>query len=267
MWRPEYERPRRKAFVDSDPGFTQISLLNGHADLTATVARCDTLFTIGQRIGAADCPVPTAGRRWLKTVAPVALDYWPMAPTDSPATHFTTIMQWRGFRDVEFGGVVYGQKDREFPRFIDVPRMTPQPFLLALTGAPPETFAQHGWEVQEGWIPSRTPHSYQAFIQASRAEFGVAKHGYVHMRSGWFSDRSVCYLASGRPVLVEDTGLGDWLPIGQGILAFRDVPEVLKGIETINQNYKQHRRAARRIAKEYFDAAKVLPPLVEAAAS
>jgi len=265
MWRPEYDFPRRRAFIDSDPGFTQISLIHGHADLTATVERCDTLFTIGQRIGEAGCIVPTVGREWFKTVAPVALDYWPVART-APATHFTCVMQWRGFREVEFDGVLYGQKDKEFPRFIDLPRRTSQPLRLALTGAPSDLFSMHGWEVVEGWVASRTPHVYQEFIESSRGEFGVAKQGYVQMQSGWFSDRSVCYLASGRPVLLEDTGLSDWLPTDEGILSFSNVGEAVSGIEVINADYEQHRRAARKIVEERFDAAKVLSSLLERAA-
>jgi hypothetical protein len=264
LWREEYGWPRRRAFLDVDPGFTQISLAEGQRDLAETVGRCDRLFTIGQRFGAADCPIPTAGRPWLKTLPPVALAHWPPAE-DGPATHFTSVMQWRGFRDVTHQGVLYGQKDREFPHFADLPRHTAQPFRLALTGAPPGDLARHGWEVVPGWVPSRTPWSYRDFIRESRAEFGVAKHGYVRMRSGWFSDRSVCYLASGRPVLVQDTGLDDWLPTGAGVVTFRDVPGALRGVEAINADYAGHRRAARRLAEEFFAAERVLPPLLDAA--
>jgi hypothetical protein len=136
---------------------------------------------------------------------------------------------------------------------------------LALTGSAPEKFVEHGWEVLPGWVPSRTPCSYRSFIQESRAEFGVAKHGYVKMRGGWFSDRSVCYLASGRPVLVQDTGLDDWLPTGEGVVTFRDLPGAVAGIDKINADYERHRRAARRVAEEYFAPERVLQPLLEAA--
>lgn len=263
-WRDEYGWPRRRAFVDADPGFTQISLANGDPQLAATVERCERLFTVGQRIGAPDCHIPTAGRRWLKTVPPVSLAEW-LPTEDGPGTHFTSIMQWRGFRDVAYEGAVYGQKDREFPRFVDLPRLTSQPLRIALTGLAPEELTRHGWEVVPGWRASRTPWSYRAFIQESRAEFGVAKHGYVLMRGGWFSDRSVCYLACGRPVLVQDTGLDDWLPTGEGIVTFRDPQEVLRGIEVINADYDRHGRAARRLAERHFAAERVLPPLLEAA--
>jgi hypothetical protein len=266
LWRPEYDRPRRRAFIDVDPGFTQISLETGHAELAETVGRCERLFTIAQRIGAADCTIPNAGREWLKTLPPVALEHWPVADR-GPATHFTSVMQWRGFRDVEYRGVGYGQKDREFPQFIDLPRHTAQPVRIALAGARPDDLARHGWEVVPGREPSRTPWTYQEFIWQSRAEFGVAKHGYVRMRGGWFSDRSVCYLASGRPVLVEDTGLDGWMPVGAGVVTFRDVPGALRGIEAINADYDRHRRAARRLAEEFFAADRVLPPLLDAAAA
>jgi hypothetical protein len=257
-WRPEYLATRRRVFVDVDPGFIQIDLLNGHPELRETVAHCDRLFTIGQRFGAPDCPIPTAGREWMKTLPPVSLDQWSVA-TEGPATHFSTIMQWRGFREVTHDGVVYGQKDKEFPRFLDLPRLTPQPFRLALTGAGEEMFLEHGWEVVPGWVPSRTPWSYREFIRESRAEFGVAKHGYVLMRGGWFSDRTVCYLASGRPVLLQDTGLSDWLDVGEGVVTFQDLAGALRGIETINADYDLHRRAARRIAEEVFATDRVLP--------
>jgi hypothetical protein len=263
-WRPEYGCPRRRAYIDADPGFTQMSLVQGKADLVMTVDHCERLFTIAQRLGASDCPIPTAGREWVKTVAPVSLPHWPVAE-QSDATVFTSVMQWRGFREVVYDGVTYGQKDREFPRFQQLPQRTRQPLRIALTGAPPEDLQRRGWEVVPGWGVSRTPWSYRTFIQESRAEFGVAKHGYVRMRGGWFSDRSVCYLASGRPVLVEDTGLGDWLGAGEGVVAFHDLEGAVEGIDRINADYEHQRRAARRLAEEFFDATRVLPPLLEAA--
>jgi hypothetical protein len=260
-WRPEYLWPARRAFIDADPGFLQMSLERGDPGLTATVDRCHTLFTVGQRIGAPGCGIPTAGRRWHKTVPPVALSHWP-ASDEQAGEEFTCVLQWRGFRDEVYQGVTYGQKDREFPRFMDLPRMTEQPLRIALTGAGPETLTAHGWRVEQGWSASRTPGSYRDFIRRSRAEFSVAKHGYVLMQGGWFSDRSVCYLASGRPVLVQDTGLGDWLPLGSGVVAFRDPDGALEGIRAINGDYDHHRAAARRIAEELFATDRVLPTLL-----
>ncbi len=222
IWRAEYDLPRRRIFIDSDPGFVQISLANGEPALSGTVARCERVFTIAQRIGAPDCRIPVVGREWLKTVFPVALPYWPVAE-DGDALPFTSIMQWRSYREVMYEGVSYGNKDREFPTFIDLPRLSGQTFRMALTGAPPEVLTQHGWEVVPGWEASRSVSSYRTFIQDSRAEFSVAKHGYVLTRSGWFSDRSICYLASGRPILVQDTGVSDWLGTQEGVVTFRDL--------------------------------------------
>jgi hypothetical protein len=265
LWRAEYDRPQRRILIDVDPGFTQIAAAKGDEKLTAGLARCDRLFTIAQRIGAADCPIPTQAWDWLKTLPLVSLPNWPVA--QGAASHFTSVMSWRGFRDETYNGEFYGQKDKEFPKFLDLPRLTSQPFRVALIGAEPENLASHGWEVARGEVVTRTPWAYQTFIHDARAEFGVAKHGYVKMRGGWFSDRSACFLASGRPVLVQDTGLSDWLPIGEGVLTFRDVPEALAGVEAINLDYERHCRAARHLAEEYFAAERVLPPLLDAAMS
>jgi hypothetical protein len=264
VWRPEYQRPRRRTFIDSDPGFTQINLTNGKRDLMTSVNYCDHLFTIGQNIGSQGCLIPEAGRRWIKTLPPIALSYWPFvdAPGDD---RFTTTMQWHSYPDVVFEGVKYGNKDREFSKFIELPSFTTQRLLLALTGASASEFATRGWEVVPGWEVSRTVSSYKEFIQESRAEFSVAKHGYVKMHTGWVSDRSICYLASGRPILVQETGLSEWMPTGEGVLTFSDLQGAIRGVEVINADYERQRHAARRLAEEFFAAERVLPPLLYAA--
>jgi hypothetical protein len=260
-WRPEYDRPRRRAFIDVDPGFTQIGLSQGDLSLAETLAHCERLFTLGQHLGAPDCPLPTGGRQWLKTVPPVDLSFWPLATTPR-AAYFTSILRWRGLRDASFNGQTYGQRDREFPRFITLPRLVEQPFRVAQLGGSGE-LASHGWQVLFGEKVTKTPAMYRRFVLESRAEFGVAKHGYAHTNSGWFSDRSVCFLACGLPILVQDTGLADWLPVGEGIVAFRDLDEAVRGVGVINADYEAHRRAARRLAEEYFDAERVLTSLLE----
>jgi hypothetical protein len=264
LWRGEYDWPRHRIYIDLDPGFTQVRLANGDQHLVNTVEKCERLFTIGQRIGAQDCTIPTEGRHWLKTVVPISLPHWGVAE-DGFVSHFSTIMQWRSYKEVSYKGVRYGNKDKEFINFMHLPKLTSQPFRIAVTGGHPEELSRHGWEVEIGWQVSRTPMSYREFIQRSRSEFAIAKHGYVATKGGWFSDRSICYLASGRPVLVQETGLGDWLPIGEGLLTFRDVTEALRGIEAINADYEQHRRAARLLAEEYFATERVLPSLIESA--
>jgi len=262
-WRKEYEGPRRRAFIDVDPGFTQITLANGDAGWVAGVAKADRHFTFGQRIGAPNCPIPETGGPWLKTVPPVFLPEWPVVDTE--ATHFTSVMRWQGFREVKHQGIAYGQRDAEFPAFLDLPKSTSQKFRIAQMGIKPEMLTSHGWEAVHGEIVSKTPDSYRNFIQNSRAEFSVPKNGYVKMRGGWFSDRSVCYLASGRPVLIENTGLEEWLPLGEGLLTFDDVAGAVTGIEAINSDYLRHRAAARRLAENTFSTDRVLPRFLDAA--
>ncbi len=261
-WRQEYDLPRRRIFIDVDPGFTQLNIAGGDAGFADAIRRCERLFTLGQRVGRPDCPIPTAGWEWLKTLPPVALSEWPFVE-GGLRTHFTSVMRWDGFQDANYEGKTYGQKDQEFARFINLPKQTTQRFRIALNG--PETLAQFGWEVIPGQIATRTPQAYRQFIQQSRAEFGVAKHGYVRAQPGWFSDRSVCYLASGVPLLIQDTGLRDWLPLGDGLIAFRDLPGIMQGIEAINARYEHHRRSARALAENYFSTRKVLPTLLDTA--
>ena len=269
LWRAEYDKPRRRIFIDADPGFTQIGYAQGREDLSVTVRRCERLFTIAQRIGKPGCTIPPTDREWIATVPPVALEQWPVAADDGPgaATHFTTLMQWKGFREVEHEGRRYGQKDLAFPAYLDLPRRVRQPLRVAIIGGAPDELARHGWDVVDGWVPSKTPQSYRAFIAHARAELLVAKQGYVAMRGGWFSDRSVCFLASGRPVLMSDTGLDDWMDVGEGLLTFADVEGAVMGIGRINADYERHRRAARRLAERHFATTLVLPPLLEAAMS
>jgi hypothetical protein len=264
-WRSEYDRPKRRIFIDVDPGFTQFRIANRVKGFAEGIQRADKFFTIAQRFGAADCTAPTDGWTWHKVLPPVALGEWPFA-NDGSATHFTSVMRWQGgFNQVTFehNGVKYGQKDVEFQQFIDLPRLTGQHFRIAMNG--PDFLREHGWEVIPGEEATRTPEDYRRFITDSRAEFGVARNGYVQTRAGWFSDRSVCYLAAGRPVLIQDTGLSDWLPTGKGVVTFSNLDEAMRGVEEINRNYEQHRAAARKIAEEVFSAEKVLPGLIESA--
>lgn len=264
IWRPEYDLPRRRAFIDVDPGFTQIRLAHQEPAFAETLGKCERLLTLAQRIGYSDCSIPTVGREWAKTVSPIALDEWPVVPPIDDAV-FTTIVRWRGFKNVRYDGVEYGQRDREFPKFLDLPQHSTQTFRVALTGGSAERLTRHGWQVVDGWQASRDTAVYRHFIQQSRAELGIAKHCYVETKGGWFSDRSVCYLASGRPVVVQDTGLADWLPTGSGVLTFRSRTDAVRGVERVNSDYAAHSDAARRIAAEHFCTNKVLNRLLESA--
>lgn len=260
VWRKEYGWPKRRAFIDVDPGFTQISIANGDRGLAEGVARCEWRFTIGQNIGTASCPVPIAGGPWLKTLPPVFLPEWPVV--DGPATHFTAIMRWQGFKEVTYNGISYGQRNVEFPKVQDLPRRTTQRFRLAQMGIDPKALELHGWEVVPGENISKTPDGYREFIQQSRGEIGIPKHGYVAMRGGWLSDRSVCYLASGRPVVIEDTAIASTIPTGEGLVTFNDLDSAIAATDAVNGEYLRHRRAARHLADEIFATDKVLPKLL-----
>ena len=262
VWRPEYTLARRRIFIDVDPGFTQMNIAAGDVGLADAIARCDKQFTIGQNIGEPGCRVPTNGWRWIKTLPPVALSAWPFVRAKN-ANNFTSVMRWDGFQDTNYNGAHYGQKEMEFPKFFSMPLQTGQTFRLALNG--PELPPEYGWKTIPGEVASRTPDCYQEFIQESRAEFGVAKHGYVQAQTGWFSDRSVCYLASGKPILVQATGLKNQFLNNPGFLIFHDLPEAVRGVSEINSDYENHARAARQLAETYFSTEKVLPKLLSEA--
>jgi hypothetical protein len=238
------------------------------------LAEHHTLFTYGANVNQPGCAMPTSGVRWLPTRQPVVLDMWPVVPAPAAAP-FTTVMNWSTLPDTWHEGRVYGQKDREFEPFLTLPRESAEAMKIAVSCEPkfcdPQAVRQRllagGWRLADDIQVSRDPWTYQRFIQGSRAEFSVAKHGYVITRCGWFSERSANYLASGRPVLVQDTGFTDWLPAGSGVFAFQNRGEALAGIEAIKTRYDFHCREARAIAEEYFAAPKVLSQLLEQAVS
>jgi hypothetical protein len=265
-WRDEYSAPLRRAFIDVDPLFTQVKATQGDRELIETLERCERLFTIAQRIGKVDCTIPLITRQWHLTVSPVFLPAWQVAKEEA-AHPFTTVMQWDSYDCVHYGGIAYGNKSHEFPKFTTVPRRSQADFAIAMIGRPPDHLDVRGWSIVDGTLVSSTPDDYRAFIQQSFAEFSVAKQGYAISRGGWFSDRSVCYLASGRPVVVQDTGLRDWLPVGQGLVCFQTVTEAVEAVADVQQHYSEHRVAARRIAEEYFSTERVLPTLIEQALS
>ena len=262
-WRPEYDEPTRRAFIDVDPGFTQINLANGDQGWLEGIQRCERRFTVGHRLGHPACRAPLTGGPWLPTVPPVFLPAWPKMR--EPGACFTSVIRWQGFKEVEYEGMFYGLRDRQFAAYLDLPGRTDQRFCLAQMGADPEHLRAKGWEVVPGEEISRTADTYREFIQNSRAELGIPKHGYVAMQGGWFSDRSVCYLASGRPVLLEDTGLGDWLPVGTGLLTFHNPDEALSAIARINAEYERHQHAARELAEAHFATHTVLPGFLDQA--
>jgi hypothetical protein len=261
FWRDEYARIPRKVFIDSDPAFTQLAIAKAEPWYVAFFRRFDRLFTFGSNIGTGLSQVPTSDLTWLKTWQPVTMDDWrPAAP--AAGDRFTSVMTWQ----IESFADVGGNKDQEFIKFIDLPSRTTQRFELAING-PQQLLRGHGWETVDAMRVSRTPDEYREFIHRSKGEFGVAKHTYVATRSGWFSDRTECYLASGRPALVQDTGWTAHLPSDEGLLSFTTIDEAVAGLDRINSDYPKHAARALDIAHEHFDAQVVLPRLLESACS
>lgn len=253
-----------RVYLDLDPAFIQFWHVVEKIDMR--FAGHTHFVTIGQAIGQEGCPVPTCGLTWIPTAQPIVLDHWPVATT---ITHnaLTTIGNWRGYGSIEHQGLVFGQKAHSLRPLIDLPRRTREPFLLAMAIHPGESkdlaaLAEYGWRLIDPTTVAGTPDDYRRFIQGSKAEFGLAKSGYAASRCGWFSDRSVCYLASGRPVVAQDTGFSRWLPTGQGLFTFTFADDVLAGIDALNADYPHHARAARMLAEEFFDSDKVLSRLL-----
>jgi hypothetical protein len=261
-WIPELEQCKRRVLVDTDPVFTQMGL---HG-LGGPFSRYHVLFTYGENVHRPGCQMPTGGIQWVPTRQPVVLDLWPEAK-GNPSGSFTTVMNWTPLGERANDGVTYGQKDREFERFFSLPRDSNEPMELAVHAplAVRKRLADGGWRMVNPIKVTQDPWVYQNYIRNSRAEFSVAKHGYVATRCGWFSERSTSYLASRRPVLVQDTGFSEWLPTGQGVLAFKTTEEAIDGIHQITSRYELHCRRAREIVEEYFDSRKVLTNLIEQA--
>lgn len=259
---------RFRVFLDLDPGFDQMWDDLGLAD---PYEGYDAFVTVGLNVGDEACRIPTCGRDWLPTVQPVALEEWAAAGTPSGA--FTSVATWRGdYGPLEHGGRTYGLRVHEFRRFLELPARTGERFELALDIHADETedrrrLARHGWILHDPLEAAGDPFSYRDFIRGSLAELLVPKELYVGTRSGWFSDRSICYLASGRPVLARDTGLGDHLPHGEGLLLFEDLEGAVAGVEAIAADPRRHGRAARAIAEARFDSGRVLERLLDALSS
>jgi hypothetical protein len=256
---------RRRVFLDTDPGFAQMWHALGLADV---LDGHDAHVTIGERIGRADCEIPTCGLHWITTPQPVVLEQWPRA-SEPPRRPFTSVASWRGaYGPVDYAGKRYGLRVHEFRRFARLPALTGRAFELALAIHAAETpdlalLRDTGWSLVDPADVATTPAGYRAFIAESTAELMIAKGMYVEARSGWFSERSICYLASGRPVVAQDTGLRDLYPLGSGLLAFDSLDEAAACVESIAISYRRHADDARALAEHAFDSDRVLARLLE----
>jgi hypothetical protein len=257
---------QHRVFLDTDPGFAQMWHELGLADV---LAGHDGYVTVGQRIGRPDCSIPACGLRWGTTLQPVVLAEWPVTPPPPKPYAFGAIATWRGaYAPVEYRGRRYGLRAHEFRRFAELPRITGHRFELALDIDPADDadrrlLEKGGFSLADPSVVTATLDGYRRYVRSSRAELMVAKEMYVASRSGWFSERSACYLASGRPVLAQDTGLDGLLPTGQGLVSFTDLDDAGAGVEAIAGDWQRHARAARDLAETHFDSDLVLARLLD----
>jgi hypothetical protein len=257
-----------RAFLDLDPGFNQAWHETGSdmgLDLHTHFA------TVGMSLGRDGCPIPDCGRSWIHTLPPVALEHWPVEDGAPRRDAFTSVGHWRSYGSVEYEGIHYGQRAHSLRELIELPRHSDSSFRLALGIHRDETsdleaLRANGWELLDPHEVAGSPAAYAEFVRGSKAELSVAKSGYVASGSGWFSDRSACYLASGRPVVAQETGFGKYLPSGEGLLAFSTTDEAAAAVAEVEEAPRRHGAAARALAEEHLDARKVLPRLLDALA-
>ena len=256
--RDEYLRIPHRFAIDTDPVFTQVSVARG-----SPIPEMHTrLFTMGRP------PLPAQRHEWVPTRQAVAAAYWPVAAPAAPGSPFTTVASWKAYEPLVWDGVEYGLKDRSMREHVDLPSRTAQRLEVGLAGGIEHEEGQRvlgaaGWRVSDALDPTISSERYRAYIAASAGEIGFAKHAYVATRSGWFSDRTCCYLASGRPAVVQDTGWSEWLPTGDGLFAFTTTEEAAAALDTVAGDLARHSQAARKLAEEHFDAARVCAELLD----
>lgn len=267
--REEHLRCPMRIYVETDPAYEQIKLVQGNPQTRTFLEAHTHHFTYGENLGNPDCPIPLEQCDWKTTRPPVVLDLWDYRFA-SEAERFTTVATWKNVsKDIVFAGErYYWSKHVNFLRFQNLPQLTSQKFELALGTSDAERMAllrQKGWFLTDSYQQSYDLEPYQHYLYGSRGEFTVSKDLVVRTRCGWFSDRSVCYLAAGKPVITQDTGFGKFIPTGRGLFAFTTMEDVLAAVDEINADYAAHCRAAREVAREYFATDKVLQKLLREA--
>jgi hypothetical protein len=267
--REEHRAVRRRIYVESDPFASQVKVAKADAGMVEMLAAHDMHFSFGENLGAADCATPIVKFNWQPTRQPVAVDLWNHTDAVGGST-YTTITTWHNKgKNLEWrGDTWYWTKDREFEQFLDLPQRRPALVFELATSVEPEVqrlLLEHGWRQSGSLEISRDADLYKRYIQQSRGEFTVARDQYVRPNTGWFSDRSVCYLAAGRPVITQETGFSKYVPSGKGLFGFRTMEDILCAVDAIESNYTANCRAAREIAAEYFAAEKVVGSLMKRA--
>jgi len=267
--REEHMACPRRIYVESDPFAVQIKVAQGDEPTIKALQAHDTLFTFGENLGAPDCDVPVEQFTWLPTRQPVALELWENPYPPTPGTAYSTITTWHNKgKNIEWRGQTwYWTKDREFRKFIDLPRRRNVRFELSLEidEETRQLLNGNGWSTVRSLPISQDINRYRDYIQQSRGEFTVAKDQVVRPLTGWFSDRSCSYLAASRPVITQETGFSKYLPTGKGLFGFNSMDDILAAVDVIESDYEGSCRAAREIAAEYFAAEKVLGSLMERA--
>jgi hypothetical protein len=262
-------RFRRTALVDIDPGLLQFWISTGQL----RVHPHDVYFTIGETVGTPRAAFPDCGLSWVAIRPPVCLDLWPYVQ-EPPGEAFTTVSSWCGYEWITDGKDLYYENNKRvsFLAFAELPRRVPQALELALflseeavDLADRRFMEQQGWRIRHTREVARTPELYQTYVQGSRGEFGCAKPAYCKFQTAWVSDRTLCYLASGRPAVVQDTGPSSFLPSGEGLFPFGTLEEAGEALAAVDADYGRHRRAAREIAEAYFDAEQVCERILNAA--
>ncbi len=264
---PEHVKNGRLLFLETDPVEFSIYLAQDLPDMIDYMSPHKSFFTWGENYGKPDCETPVTTRFEFKpTRQPVLVDMWhPVANGARPP--FTTVASWRQPRhNVKFNGEVFHwSKHHQFLKVVDLPGKTSQPFELALAAYEPEDremLESKGWSIRDALGLSADVSTYREYIANSRGEFTIAKDQYAKPRSGWFSDRSACYLAAGRPVVTQETGFSNHLPTGEGLFAFSSMDDILAAVDRINSDYKRHCDAALEIARNYFSHDVVLPKML-----
>ena len=261
-WLEDAARCGARVLVDCEPGFTQMKLVS-RLEAGETLPHYDAYYTPGRNIGTERSSVPTAGLAWRPLVDPVVPELFRVEPAD-PGAAFTTVMSWQSMRPRVYQGRTYGNKDVEFERFVELPRLTAVPLEVAVSGrdVPWERLASKGWRTLDANRISASFDSYASYIRGARGEFTVAKHCFVATNCAWFGDRAAVFLASGRPVVMQDTGWSEHLPCGEGLFAVRTAPEAAAALAEVERDYARHSRRARELACEFLDAGKAFPRML-----
>ncbi|MDB6067800.1 MAG: hypothetical protein JWR26_4008 [Pedosphaera sp.] len=266
--RDEHMECKRRVYVESDPFVSQVKVAKGDQGMIKTLEAHDTLFSFGENLGATDCKVPMQRFPWLPTRQPVAMELWKNG-YQVPGNAYNTITTWTNKgKNIEYeGDTYYWTKDREFEKILELPRHRSVQFELAagVDDKVHDRLKSYGWGRVDSIKISQDIHGYRQYIQKSRGEFTVARDQYVRPNTGWFSDRSACYLAAGRPVITQETGFSKFLPTGKGLFGFQTMDDILQAVDCIESDYDGNCRAAHEIAAEYFSTEKVVGSLMERA--